>query len=133
MAVGAIEPQFFAALVAGVGWTPPTGYNHLDRTGWPDLRSRLAEAFLTRTRDEWAVTFAGTDACVSPVLSFAEAAADEHIAARQALIELEGITQPAPAPRFSRTPAGVPTPAPEPGAHTDVILAEWPADPAGNQ
>jgi alpha-methylacyl-CoA racemase len=125
VAVGAIEPPFFAALTAGLGWTMPAGYDHLDRGGWPVLRTRLTEAFLTRTRDEWAEVFAGTDACVSPILTFAEASSEPHIAERETLIEIEGIVQPAPAPRFSRTPTDRPTPAPHPGAHTAEVLAEW--------
>jgi alpha-methylacyl-CoA racemase len=125
VAVGAIEPPFFAALAAGLGWTVPAGYDHLDRGGWPELRTRLTDAFLTRSRDDWAEVFAGTDACVSPVLTFTEAAGEPHIAERETLIEIDGIVQPAPAPRFSRTPADRPTPAPDPGAHTAEVLADW--------
>jgi alpha-methylacyl-CoA racemase len=125
VAVGAIEPAFFAALADGLGWTLAADYNHLDRAEWPQLRSRLTEAFRTRSRDEWAEIFAGSDACVSPILTFAEAPGDAHITARETLIELEGIVQPAPAPRFSRTVPARPTPAPEPGVHTAEVLAEW--------
>lgn len=125
VAVGALEPPFFAALAAGLGWTLDPGYSHLDRAGWPHLRTRLTAAFRTRTRDDWAAVFQGSDACVSPILTFAEAFGDAHLAERHTLIEIDGVTQPAPAPRFSRTPAGMPTPAPDPGAHTAEVLADW--------
>jgi alpha-methylacyl-CoA racemase len=125
MAVGPLEAPFFASMALGLGWTLPAGYNHLNRAGWPDMRTQLRQTFLTRTRAEWTEVFAGTDACVSPVLSFAEAPADPHLAYRGTLIEVEGIVQPAPAPRFSRTPADRPRPAPEPGADTAEVLADW--------
>jgi alpha-methylacyl-CoA racemase len=125
VAVGAIEPPFFRALVAGLGLDLPADYNHYDRAGWPALRVELIQVFRSRTRDEWAKVFADTDACVSPVLTFAEAPANPHIAARNTLIEIDGITQPAPAPRFSRTPAELPQPAPKSGEHTAEVFAEW--------
>ena len=84
VAVGAVEPQFFAILAAALGWSFPAGYNHHDRANWPAMRTRLARAFITRPRDAWAEEFADTDACVTPVLTFAEAKSDPHIAARAA-------------------------------------------------
>jgi len=170
VAVGALEPKFYAALLAGLGLagakpadagpgetvqaktrqakterretgqgeterretgqaqTGPgeTGDVSLpgqyDRAGWPVLRARLAEAFLGRTQAEWAEVFAGTDACVAPVLGPALAPAHPHNAERGTFIEVGGVVQPAPAPRFGRTPAGRPQPPPRPGADTDAVL-----------
>ena len=82
---------------------------------------------VSRTRDEWTEIFAGTDACVTPVLSFAEAAAAPHLTARGTVITLDGIPQAAPAPRFSRTPAATPSPPPVPGRDTKAVLADWDA------
>jgi alpha-methylacyl-CoA racemase len=125
VAVGPLEPQFFAALIRGLELDLPTDFDHLDRLNWPMLREQLVVAFRTRTRNEWAAVFDGTDACVTPVLSFSEVAAHPHIAARGTMLEIDGVAQPAPAPRFSRTPAGRPAPAPTAGAHTAEVLAEW--------
>jgi alpha-methylacyl-CoA racemase len=125
MAVAAIEPAFFTELAKGIGWELPADFSHLDRAVWPEVRTRLTGAFKTKTRAEWAVIFEGTDSCVSPVLTWGEASSDPHVAERNTLIEIEGITQPAPAPRFSRTPADFPTPPPDPGANTDEVLADW--------
>jgi len=80
----------------------------MDRAGWPHLKARFAEVFASRTRDEWAKVFAGTDACVTPVLTFSEAPNDPHVAARGTLVRGDGVVQAAPAPRFSRTPAALP-------------------------
>jgi alpha-methylacyl-CoA racemase len=106
VAVGAIEPQFYAEFVALLGLQPEA----LDRSApesWPAIRAELARIFATRTRDEWAAVFDGTDACVSPVLSFGEAPHHPHIAERGTFIDVDGVMQPAPAPRFSRTPSAV--------------------------
>ena len=94
-----------------------------DRAGWPVLRARFTDAFLARTQAEWTEIFAGTDACVAPVLSPADAPAHPHNAARGTFIQVGGVTQPAPAPRFGRTAAGAPQPPPRPGTDTDVVLA----------
>ena len=107
MAVGALEPQFYAALLAGLGLTDVPARN--DPQNWPELRALFAARFKDRTRDEWAAAFAGTDACVEPVLSMHEAAADPHLTARETYVVRDGVTQPSPAPRFSRTPAGCPS------------------------
>ncbi|MGU3500037.1 CaiB/BaiF CoA transferase family protein [Mycobacterium sp. C31M] len=106
LAVGAIEPQFFAALLAGLGLHADELPGQFERDRWPQLRAVFEERFATRTRDEWAATFAGTDACVTPVLGWAEAADSTHLNARSTLIDVAGVRQAAPAPRFSRTPAG---------------------------
>ncbi|MBT0565782.1 CaiB/BaiF CoA-transferase family protein [Williamsia sp. CHRR-6] len=110
MAVGAIEPQFYAALVHGLGLTDTDLPGQNDVARWPELRQILTTTFATRTRDEWAAVFDGTDACTTPVLTFAEAPTHPHMAARANLVELDGVTQAAVAPRFSRTVPGTPTP-----------------------
>ena len=123
LAVGALEPRFYAALLAGLGLAGddslPAQY---DRAGWPVLRARLSDAFRGRTQAEWGEVFAGTDACVAPVLGPAEAPAHPHNAARGVFIDVGGVVQPAPAPRFGRTAAGLPEPPPRPGADTDAVL-----------
>jgi alpha-methylacyl-CoA racemase len=124
VAVGAIEPQFFAALLEGLGIDPAGVPAQHDRSGWPALRERLAASFRTRTRDEWSGHFAGSDACVAPVLDPGEAPAHPHLRARRSFVEVGGVAVPGPAPRFGRTPTGRPRPAPGPGEHTDEILGE---------
>jgi alpha-methylacyl-CoA racemase len=123
VAVGALEPRFYAALIDGLGLTDPP--DRADPRNWPKLRELLAARFKDRTREEWTATFAGTEACVEPVLSLAEAAADEHLTARQTYVTRDGFIQPAPAPRFSRTPGELPDPAPVPGQHTIEALTAW--------
>jgi alpha-methylacyl-CoA racemase len=129
VAVGALEPPFWAALLAGLG-IDAAEFPDRDRpAAWPAIRQRFEALFRTRTRDEWAATFDGTDACVTPVLTFAEAPAHPHLAARASLVELGGVVQAAPAPRFSRTAPGRPAPPAKPGEHTEEVLTEWTASP----
>jgi alpha-methylacyl-CoA racemase len=123
VAVGAIEPQFFAALLDGLGLSPDDLPAQHDKASYPQLRASLAQRFASRTRDEWAQIFAGTDACVTPVLSWSEAAADEHLRARSTVITAHGADQAAPAPRFSRTPAA-PVGRP-PAATTPLSEINW--------
>jgi alpha-methylacyl-CoA racemase len=123
MAVGALEPRFYAALLSGLGLADAP--DRADPRNWPALRALLAARFKDRTRDEWAAAFAGTDACVEPVLSLTEAAADEHLTARQTYVTTDGFIAPAPAPRFSRTPSELSGPAPAPGQHTIEALTAW--------
>lgn len=124
LAVGALEPQFFAALVAGLGLdAAELGPQH-DQASWPGMRARFAAAFASRTRDEWLARFAGRDACVAPVLTTEETFGDPHLAARATVVEVGGVPQPAPAPRFAGTPASLDRPPPRPGEHTDELLAE---------
>ena len=121
VAVGALEPQFHAQLLDRLGLTgtaPP-------REDAGALRRVLTETFATRTRDEWTAVFEGSDACVAPVLSYAEAREHPHLAARGTYVESGGIVQPAPAPRFSRTPGRLDRPPPEPGQHTREVLTDW--------
>jgi len=123
MAVGALEPRFYAALLAGLGLTevPDRG----DPGNWPRLRELFAARFAEKSTDQWAATFAGSEACVEPVLSMHEAASDEHLAARQTYVVQDGVVQPAPAPRFSRTPGELSGPASVPGQHTTEALTDW--------
>jgi alpha-methylacyl-CoA racemase len=125
MAVGALEPQFYLALLTGLGIDPDGLPFQYDREGWPVLRQRLREAFLRRTRDEWEAIFSGLDACVAPVLAMGEAVGHPHNAARGTFLEVGGVIQPGPAPRFERTPAGRPTPPVRAGEHTGEVLARF--------
>jgi alpha-methylacyl-CoA racemase len=127
MSVGALEPQFYAELVRLLGLADtadlPAQY---DVARWPELRRRFAAAFAARTREEWTAVFAGTDACVAPVLSVTEAPRDPHLVARGTFEERHGVVQPAPAPRFShRSEPPVDLPPPLPGEHTRDALAAW--------
>lgn len=133
VAVGALEPQFYAALLAGLGLAAEELPTQLDRAGWPVLRARFTETFASRTQPEWVARFEGTDACVTAVLPFSEVPTHPHIAARGTIVDVDGVAQARPAPRFSRTRPDSPTPPREPGADTDAVLADWgvavPVDP----
>ena len=123
VSIGAIEARFFDELVARLGLKDLPGQH--DRSRWPEMRSIFANTFKAKTRDEWCGVFEGSDACFAPVLSFSEARADAHNRARQAFVEVANVPQPAPAPRFSRTPAGVRRPPPERGGGGREALADW--------
>lgn len=123
MAVGAIEPQFFAALLNGLGLTQDEVPGQLDIGSYPRMYDVFAQRFASRTRDEWAQVFAGTDACVTPVLTWTEAATNEHLNARSTVITAHGVEQAAPAPRFSRTPAG--PVGPPPATTTPIAEIGW--------
>jgi alpha-methylacyl-CoA racemase len=126
VAVGAIEPQFYAALMSGLGLDGEdiaSGQWELKR--WPEFTARLAEVFATRTRDEWAADLEPTEACVAAVLEMEEAAEHPHIAARGTLVEEFGVRQPAPAPRFSRSPNRTPTAPRAPGQDSVDALGDW--------
>lgn len=105
LAVAAIEPQFYAELIAGLGLADDDLPAQHDQSGWPTVRARFTEVIAGRTRDEWAETFADSDACVAPVLDMGEAPQHPHARARGSFVDVGGVPQPAPAPRFSRTPA----------------------------
>ncbi|MGH3423677.1 MAG: CaiB/BaiF CoA transferase family protein [Nocardioidaceae bacterium] len=123
MSVGALEEQFYAELVARLGLDEvPDRY---DPESWPELRIALTEAFAQRTQAEWVEVFAGSDACVAPVVSTADAPAHPHLAARGTYVTRDGAVQPAPAPRFSRTPSALSTPPVAPGSNTTETLADW--------
>ena len=130
MSVGAVESRFYAELLAKLGLTDAGLPKQHDRKGWPQLRAAFEAAFLSRTRDEWAAVFDGSDACVAPVLGFAEAPNHPQSRARGNFIEVDGVQQPAPAPRFSKTPSAVPGRAPERGEHGVAALADWGFDTA---
>jgi alpha-methylacyl-CoA racemase len=130
VAVGALEPQFFAALLAGLGLDPGAVGPQHDREGWPAMRAAFEQAFAAKPRDEWVTHFAGRDACVAPVLTANETPDDPHLAARGTVVDLDGVPQPAPAPRFSGTPAALDRPPPSAGEHTDELLAELGYGPA---
>jgi alpha-methylacyl-CoA racemase len=125
VAIGAIEAKFYAALLERLGLADEQLAAQHDRNGWPALRRRFAEVFRSRTRDEWARVFEGSDACFAPVLTFAEARSHAHTLARAGYVEVGGVAQPAPAPRFSRTASAVPSPPPERGALGRQALADW--------
>ena len=126
VAVGALEPQFYTALLSGLGLDPEEVGPQGDRSGWPAMRARFTEIFGSRTRDQWTTRFAGTDACVTPVLSYGEAASHEHLAARGTYVAVDGVVQAAPAPRFSRTSCDAPAP-PAAAGTTDItdVLEGW--------
>jgi alpha-methylacyl-CoA racemase len=125
VAVGAIEPRFYAALLLGLGLDPEAWPQH-EVEMWPALRARLAESFVQHDRSHWEATFAGTEACVTPVLDLAEVAAHPHHLARGSFLDVPGVglPSPAPAPRLSRTPGEVRAGPPVPGAHTRAVLEE---------
>jgi alpha-methylacyl-CoA racemase len=127
VAVGAIEPQFYARLLEGLGLDSDAGAlpSQHDTAAWPQLRERFAGIFRSRTRDEWTAVFAGLDACVTPVLRINEVAANEQIAARGTIRRVHGQLQPMPAPRFSRSEAPGITPPPPPGSQNDEVYADW--------
>jgi alpha-methylacyl-CoA racemase len=125
VAVGALEPRFYAALLKGLGLTDEELPKQHDRTAWPAMRERLGSIFGSRTRADWTALFEGTEACVSPVLSIAEMAQHAQIRGRDSLVEIDGVLQPAPAPRFSRTPGVVAGPPVGRGQGASSALADW--------
>jgi len=125
ISIASIEPQFYAELLGRLELDGEDLPDQVDRKHWPDLKKRLEALFKTRTRDEWCDLLEGTDVCFAPVLSMAEAPDHPHMKARGAFVDVGGVVQPAPAPRFSRTPAQVKCPPPQPGADTAVALKDW--------
>jgi len=128
VSVAPIEAKFRAELFRLIGIDGKWVALAEEQARWPELKKLLAERFRTRTRDEWTALLEGTDACFAPVLSTREAPHHPHARARGAFVEVAGIVQPAPAPRFSRTPSAMPTPPEEPGQSTATALAEWGLD-----
>jgi alpha-methylacyl-CoA racemase len=130
LSVGALEPQFYAALLKGLGLADADGVpladlpDQNDEASWPATKERFAAIFASRPRDEWIAVFEGVDACVAPVHSMGEVADDPHLRARGTYIEKDDTLQPAPAPRFSRTPAALDRPPDPPGHHTVEVLTE---------
>jgi alpha-methylacyl-CoA racemase len=126
LSVAAMEPQFYAALLSllGLDGDPDLPDQH-DHAAWPAMKERFAAVIATRTRDEWCAAAAGVEACVAPVLGPDEVEQDPHNAARGSFVRHEGLMQPAPAPRFSRTPTALGLRPPLPGEHTTEALVDW--------
>jgi alpha-methylacyl-CoA racemase len=127
--VAPIEAKFFAEMMRRLDLDATAFSPHLERRNWTRLRAVLTQKFRTRTRDEWAQLFEGSDACVTPVLDWSEAPRHPHLAARRTFVEIDGVVQPAPAPRFSRTPSDLPAPPQLPGSVSAAeALRPWLAD-----
>ncbi|HWJ96708.1 MAG TPA: CaiB/BaiF CoA-transferase family protein, partial [Acidimicrobiales bacterium] len=125
VSIGSIEPQFYAELLRLTGIDPESLPKQMDKSQWPALKERFAEVFKTKTRDEWCELMEHTDVCFAPVLSMDEAPEHPHIAERETFTTVAGLVQPAPAPRFSRTPGSIERPPPHAGQHTDEALEAW--------
>ena len=124
VSIGALEPKFFAELVQRIGLDDNYLKRQYDRRCWPEMRKAITALIAAKTRDDWSALLEGTDVCFAPVLTLTEASAHRHALARGGHIEVGGVTQPAPAPRFSRSQPSQPTPAVKAGTHTDTVLAE---------
>lgn len=124
VAIGALEPKFFAELARRIGLDESFVKRQYDRRCWPEMREAITRIVSSRDRDAWCALLEGSDACFAPVLSVAEAADHPHARERAAFVEIDGVRQPAPAPRFSRSAPSTPTAGPEAGAHTEAVLAE---------
>jgi alpha-methylacyl-CoA racemase len=126
VSIGSIEPQFYALLLEKTGLVDdPAFAKQMDASQWPTLKAKLADVMRTKTSTEWCKIMEGTDVCFAPVLTMSEAAAHPHNVARQTFIEIAGVTQPAPAPRFSRTSAALPSAPAHAGQHSSAVLADW--------
>jgi alpha-methylacyl-CoA racemase len=125
VSIGSIEPQFYALLLEKTGITDPAFNSQLDKSVWPELSEKLAKVMATKTRDQWADLMGGTDVCFAPVLDLEEAPKHPHNAARGTFVDIAGVIQPGPAPRFSATPGAVQRPPPKIGEHNREALADW--------
>jgi alpha-methylacyl-CoA racemase len=125
ISVGSLEPQFYDLLIKLTGMEGEKLPDQMDRAAWPTLKDRMAKIFKSKTREEWCQVMEGTDVCFAPLLSMVEAPEHPHLVHRGTFIEVAGITQAAPAPRFSRTAPEISHPPPHPGQHTDEALSEW--------
>jgi alpha-methylacyl-CoA racemase len=128
VSIGSIEPQFYAELLRLTGLEGQDLPGQMDKGQWDAMKDRLGEVFKAKTRDEWCALMEGTDVCFAPVLSMGEAPQHPHNIQRQTFLELDGVVQPAPAPRFSGTPESVQRPPSHAGQHTDEVLVEWGVD-----
>ena len=125
VSIGSIEPQFYAQLLDLCGLRDDPDFSEQNKKShWPGAKRKITAMFKTRTRDEWSELMEGTDVCFAPVLNFDEAASHAHNRARETFLEIDGVTQPAPAPRFSETPSQVGAPPPLPGSSTVAVLRE---------
>jgi alpha-methylacyl-CoA racemase len=125
VAIGSIEPQFYALLLRHTGLDRDELPGQFDRSQWPAMKEKIAAVIKRKTRDEWCAIMEGTDVCFAPVLSMKEAPEHPHNKARGTFVEVAGVLQPGPAPRFSRTRAAIQCPPPHAGQHTDAALADW--------
>ena len=125
VSVGSIEPKFYAELLRLTGLEREELPRQNDRFAWPALTGKLAVIFKTKTRAEWDALLEGSDICYAPVLNMKEAAGHPHNQARATFVEIDGVPQPAPAPRFSRTPSAIQRPPASPGEHTEEALRDW--------
>ncbi|MGB1400513.1 MAG: CaiB/BaiF CoA transferase family protein [Pseudohongiellaceae bacterium] len=125
ISIGSLEPQFYALLLEKAEITDPEFQEQLDEAAWPAKREKLNQLFKTRTRQQWCDIMEGTDACFAPVLNLKEAPAHPHNIGRKTFVELDGVVQPAPAPRFSRTQGEIQGPAAMAGEHTREVLSAW--------
>ena len=125
ISIGSIEPQFYSLLLQKCGITDAAFLAQQDQSQWPELRKKLTDLFKTKTQTAWCDLMEGTDVCFAPVLNLKEAPAHPHNQARETFIDIDGVTQPAPAPRFSRTQGQVQSPAAIAGEHTESILQDW--------
>jgi len=125
ISLGSIEPQFYALLVEKAGLADEQFKLQMSRDDWPALKAKLADVIKTKTRDEWTALMEGTDVCFAPVMGLKEAATHPHNAARETFVTIDGVVQPAPAPRFSATPGAIQAPPPAIGADNETALADW--------
>ncbi len=125
VSIGSIEPQFYALLLEKTGITDPDFKAQMDRSAWPSLHDKLAAVIATKTQDEWCALMDATDVCFAPVLTMDEAPKHPHNVARQTFVDIDGVVQPAPAPRFSGTPGEIQGPPPAIGAHNETALSDW--------
>lgn len=125
ISLGAMEPKFYRNLVRVLGFAEDDLPSQNAREHWPETKARFAAVFRTRSREEWEIAFQGVEACFAPVLTLKEAASHPHNIARGTFVEVNGVRQAFPAPRFSRTPAAIQGPAPVPGQHTSEALCQW--------
>lgn len=123
--IGANESRFYRNAVKLLGLEDAGLPDQHDKSGWPQIREKFAKVFRTRPRDEWVALAEGREVCISPVLSLHEAPTHPHLRARSTFVEVDGVVQPAPAPRFSRTPGVIQSPPARPGEHSEAILADW--------
>jgi alpha-methylacyl-CoA racemase len=130
ISIGSIEPPFYLQLLERTGLAGESLPNRMDRDQWPALKQRLQAVFKTKSREEWCAIMEGSDVCFAPVLTLGEAPQHPHLKQRGTFINVAGVTQPAPAPRLSRTPPAVSRPPGRPGQDTEATLASWGLSPA---